>query len=152
LKKRLKVLEIVKREASVTSIRAGTIRVVDAKPTQGRIGARRPLWGGKVAASTLGVCARRRGTYLAQKRFGKRWVGPWSFRYSSRSSSCARGPRSKGHAFGRGNPRSPRTGRRASTCSVRIPRSSARGILPCLGDVDEMVTVALGSWVDEERS
>jgi len=71
MKKRSKALEIVKREASVTSIRAGTNQgVVANDPAAGRRAAL-PSWGSKVASSrTWWICTGQRGAVRAEKRYG----------------------------------------------------------------------------------
>jgi len=134
LKKRSKVLEIVKREASTTSIRSDVIQGAHAiRPftRDGRMPSR--VSGRRASASALDdrqpvdvgpVCQ-------ARKRFGRRWVGPPGPSVKSpvpgarRRSGVQRAPPPGG-----GDPRSPMTGGRTSTRRVRIHGDSERGDLP----------------------
>jgi len=134
LKKRSKVLEIVKREASTTSIRSDVIQGAHAiRPftRDGRMPSR--VSGRRASASALDdrqpvdvgpVCQ-------ARKRFGRRWVGPPGPSVKSpvpgarRRSGVQRAPPPGG-----GDPPSPMTGGRTSTRRVRIHGDSERGDLP----------------------
>jgi len=128
------VLEIVKREASTTSIRSDVIQGAHAiRPftRDGRMPSR--VSGRRASASALDdrqpvdvgpVCQ-------ARKRFGRRWVGPPGPSVKSpvpgarRRSGVQRAPPPGG-----GDPRSPMTGGRTSTRRVRIHGDSERGDLP----------------------